>query len=542
MNRKNSAERNSKIELTYSNGESQLFHLKNTDKINDIQLESVKTNMVKITIKEVYGTINNGGAFNFYGVECNNNLNQDLYLPEKAKMGHIIKTLFESTSKDIFHVNCLESITNSNKFDYINMTNGSKIVIKCPESCANTGGPIYGTNIYSKDSALCRAAYHSNKLPSMGGKITVVFDSPISYYKSSLSNSIWSEGKSSSHLSILFEEYKIDEEIIIRPGSKVDLANPEGSGFVPGMILSVDTKNEKLKYLKIMKEDDNSGPIIISYPNKEKIRPCGEYLKERDCKGSRKTLESQRPIKIRFVPKNYNSAGNYLSDIGQLYGEDDKPYGWTKNMSSHMRLRNNPSKPELETLVEFPPSPLSKFCNKASPDTLCEQVSWIAKVGVGRFIVKIFVGDPHSTMSIDLKINDKFVAQNKIIEKNSMEVIEDIVESNKKFIVLTSECKTKCKLSITKINAIEIVKYSSSVKLHEKEETKEVKLDCGYAFKGGRCDHGPDVINCLFDDPSNKSAQFCNGDKMSLVEIPAKYKCKDQYGKFKCVYVIYFYK
>ena len=69
-NRKNPAERNSKIELMFSNGETQIFNLKNSDEIHELKLETIKTKMVKITIRGVYGTINNGGAFNFFGVEC----------------------------------------------------------------------------------------------------------------------------------------------------------------------------------------------------------------------------------------------------------------------------------------------------------------------------------------------------------------------------------------------------------------------------------------------------------------------------------------
>jgi len=80
-------------------------------------------------------------------------------------------------------------------------------------------------------------------------------------------------------------------------------------------------------------------------------------------------------------------------------------------MSSRIRLRSQPSKPELETLVEFPPSPLSRYCNKPNPETLCEGVSWTVKAGYGRFIVRIFVGDPNSVSRIDLKVNDKFMAK-----------------------------------------------------------------------------------------------------------------------------------
>jgi len=129
-------------------------------------------------------------------------------------------------------------------------------------------------------------------------------------------------------------------------------------------------------------------------------------------------------------------------------------------MSDSIYLRNNPSKEILETLVEFPPPPSSKYCNKASPDKLCEGVSWYAKVGHGKFLVKIYVGDPISSMSVNLKINGKRIAENKYIEKNTLLIFEDIIESNSNhLIILTSECKGQCFNSITRISSIKITPY-----------------------------------------------------------------------------------
>jgi len=277
--------------------------------------------------------------------------------------------------------------------------------------------------------------------------------------------------------------------------------------------------------------------MIIPFPNKEKIHACGEYLKDRDCKDSRTVIREQKPIKIRFVPQNYTANGEYMSDTGQLYGEDSKPFGWTKEMTNRMKLRRNPSKPELETLVEFPPSPSSNFCNKASPDMLCESVSWIIKAGNGRFLIKLFMGDPDSSIRVDLKINDRFVAQNKIIEKNTLEVIEDIIEADNKFIVITSDCQMNCQSAMSKLNSVEISPYAD-VNRKVQKASKELMLKCGNAFKGGRCDKGENVIHCIFDDPSKKTAQFCNGET-TLIAIPSTYRCKDQVGKFKCVYKKY---
>ena len=537
--RKNPAERNSKIELMFSNGEIQAFNLKNTDETHDLKIETVKTTMVKITIRGVYGTINNGGSFNFFGVQCNESDDEDLAKSSnKLLKSEKIKSIFGKNTRRAIIINCRESLSNSHKFDDIKKIPGSKVTIKCPESCANSDVPVYGNIIYAKDTSLCRSAFHSKKLPAIGGKVIVVFAPGQTNYKGEFKNSIRSEGKAKANLSISFEEYKEIEEIILRPGSKIDVANPNGIGWVPMIIMSIEDKNEKLKFLKLMNEGENSNPLILAYPNKEKIHPCGQHLKDRDCKGSRIILKNQKPVKIRFVPKNYQNPGEYLPDIGQLYGEDGKQYGWSKDMSSRIRLRNNPSKPELETLVEFPPSPLSIFCNKPNPETLCEGVSWKIKAGYGRFIVRIYAGDPNSISTIDLKVNDKYMALNRVIEKNSLEIFEDIIEANKQFITVTSECAGDCKKAVSKINAIEIYPYDAYLPKDE-DLAKEVELKCGSSFKGGRCDKGPNVLHCLFDDPSKNSAKFCNGSQ-SLVSIQSSYKCKDQAGKFKCVSVILF--
>jgi len=206
-------------------------------------------------------------------------------------------------------------------------------------------------------------------------------------------------------------------------------------------------------------------------------------------------------------------------------------------MSSRLRLRNNPSKPELETLIEFPPSPLSKYCNKPNPETLCEGVTWKVKAGHGRFIVIIYVGDPNSVSKIDLKVNDKYIAKNKIVDKNSLEVFQDIIEANNKYISITSECSENCNKAVSKMNAVEIFPYEAHLNKSD-DLTKEIELNCGSTFKGGRCDTGPNVVHCLFDDPGKTTAKYCNGSQ-SLISIPNSYKCKEQVGKYKCVFKNY---
>ena len=81
---------------------------------------------------------------------------------------------------------------------------------------------------------------------------------------------------------------------------------------------------------------DNSPPRDIPYPNKNKIQPCGEHVKGRDCNYSRRNVNTNKPIKIRFVPKDFNEPGDYLSDNGLMYGSNKKAYG--KNTFLILRL------------------------------------------------------------------------------------------------------------------------------------------------------------------------------------------------------------
>ena len=208
-------------------------------------------------------------------------------------------------------------------------------------------------------------------------------------------------------------------------------------------------------------------------------------------------------------------------------------------MKKMSKQRLNPSDPLLETFIEFPPSAISRPCNKQRLDSLCEPVFWFVKSGKGRFKIKVYVGDPLKERKVDIKINNKVLVKNKIVEKNKLEMFEDIFESKKEFIELTSDCEDNCDKAISIVNAIEIIPYDDNDDIN-KEKKKEKETNCGSAFIGGRCDTGPDTSNCLFDDPSLPSAKFCNGE-YALVSIPSDYSCRDQIGKYKCV-MVYFYK
>lgn len=258
-------------------------------------------------------------------------------------------------------------------------------------------------------------------------------------------------------------------------------------------------------------------------------------MKNRECKSSVKKLNEILPVLIRFVPEGYNTSDDFLSDFGQVIGENNKSYGWSINMKKNIKQRRNPSKPILETLVEFPPPASSRACNKPNPEIHCEPVTWKVKVGKGKFRIKIYVGDSERDSRVNIKINNKYIAYNKFVAKNMQEIFEDILVSREKLFEISADCIEDCETALTKINAVEIIPYDGNSKSLKSRKPEKI-VPCGQGILGGECDSGPNVLHCIFNSPAVPSAQFCNGDK-SLVSIKTGDKCPDQVGKYKCVKV-----
>jgi hypothetical protein len=52
---------------------------------------------------------------------------------------------------------------------------GTAHMVSCPAGCANTGG-LWGTDVYTGDSGICRAAIHAGLISAGGGPVVVVLD------------------------------------------------------------------------------------------------------------------------------------------------------------------------------------------------------------------------------------------------------------------------------------------------------------------------------------------------------------------------------
>jgi len=176
--RGNPNERNKVIELEFSDGTSQQFTMLNTDSVQEFPVGLVQTSYVIVRFVEVFGTINNGGSFNFFGIQCKN-----LSLPPsnskvtgllKAAGADVkqIKAFFSVEEEEIIGVGCRDTLINApKKFGAVKMDEGNHAIVNCYSSCSTSHYTVYGTGRYTKDSAICKAAFHDRKITAAGGQV-----------------------------------------------------------------------------------------------------------------------------------------------------------------------------------------------------------------------------------------------------------------------------------------------------------------------------------------------------------------------------------
>ncbi len=529
-NRRNSQERNSLLEISFANSKKQIVKLPNSDDIMNIPLDPpMKSNKLRFTIKGVYGTVNNGGSFKVFGVECKNIDNDSSNKINPTSLS----PLFKEQDRPPVVLLCKDSLSNTKNLGNVKFIPGNQVKVKCLDTCIDSRNPVYGDMKYSKDSSICKAAFHSGVLFKPGEVILVKFDVGMNNYKSQLRNGIKSKSKSFSELTISFDESTNDDAINIRNGTKIDILDPNGSGtWLPALISDITDSGEQKKLTCTVENNQGiSKKLVVNYPNKSQVKPCGSKIKKRECKGS--SGSNQKPIRIKFQPENYTIKTPDFIDSGLPFGKNGKSYGWDRDMTNRVLLKGKNNDPILETLVEFPPDQNSKFCNVEKPDVACDKASWSAKVGFGKFNVKLFIGDLTANTRIDLTVNDEPFINQTTIEKGKLEVFEGVFDSVNQLITLSSKCKNDCEYSIAKINLVQITPIIDS-NLGKEEPEPIVEDPCGNSKFGGKCDTGPDVTNCLFDDPTNYSAKYCSGNTF-IIQVPANYKCPSQRNKFKCV-------
>jgi hypothetical protein len=68
---------------------------------------------------------------------------------------------------------------------------GSTHVVACPPGCANSGG-LWGTDVYTADSTICKAAIHAGLIGDAGGTVAVILEPGRPAYRGSVRNAIQS--------------------------------------------------------------------------------------------------------------------------------------------------------------------------------------------------------------------------------------------------------------------------------------------------------------------------------------------------------------
>ena len=160
------------------------------------------------------------------------------------------------------------------------------------------------------------------------------------------------------------------------------------------------------------------------------------------------------------MPKGTNVTGDYLPDYGGIYGSTKKPFGWSKDISSRTKYYRGQctDTPMLETSIHFPPSQNSRYCIADKKDPACGNAEWSVKPGKGKFIVKLYFGDPTANSKIDLSINGK-EAFSGLVKKGKLMKIEKKVESRDDYITISSKCNTNCGFSMAKLSQVEIMPF-----------------------------------------------------------------------------------
>jgi hypothetical protein len=80
---------------------------------------------------------------------------------------------------------------------------GTKFTVECPQLC--TSGSVWGSETYTSDSKVCKAAIHAGALKPQGGKTKVIIKGGEKSYKGSSKNGINSSDYGAWSRSFVFD-------------------------------------------------------------------------------------------------------------------------------------------------------------------------------------------------------------------------------------------------------------------------------------------------------------------------------------------------
>ena len=447
------SERNSKLELSFGliGAEPMIIDVKNIDEIQEFPIKPIIASEVKIMVKSVYSAINNGGAFNIYGISCMNN--------EKTGGSNSQKS---ESKMPVIKLSCTDTFRNKEELERMNIKEGDSIKILCEETCAFSIAKIYGDGIYSEDSSICKAAFHAGVLGRAGEKVRLTVVRGESFYKSNSRNGILSNGKQSTGVAIQFQQTKSKENSEgFKAGMKIDVFDEKLSKWLPGVVENSEKVSKKFSKITVSKEgygaDSNE---VIQWPNKDKLAYCGEMVKNRNCDKNSTNPDSTANdvIRIAFGPAP-NKVEGYVLDEGREFSKKGElEYGWSRDISNLARSRHVNSDPLTDNLILFPPNEQSKWCTEKTPQVTCESIDWTIKVAAGRYNVKVTVGDAVNKVQYDMKMNDKQILKNKVLDKNQFFTTNDDISVLDRIITIKADCEGDCKYSWSRISAIQISK------------------------------------------------------------------------------------
>ena len=69
---------------------------------------------------------------------------------------------------------------------------GSSHLVNCPAGCFGGGGGVWGSDAYTADSRICRAAIHAGLITDAGGTFVVTLDPGRPAYRGSIRNNVHS--------------------------------------------------------------------------------------------------------------------------------------------------------------------------------------------------------------------------------------------------------------------------------------------------------------------------------------------------------------
>jgi len=143
------------------------FVVKNTPGKQEFELEEPqKMQKVRLQIEGVFGQGKAGGMFNIFGIPCV--ANDDPSLSDNVPGGSTGDAAGGAFNpKKVQDLQCSDSIVSNDDLLSAGFKVGDKFKAKCEQACGSKKDiAIYGTNTYSSDSSICKAAVHSGVIPN----------------------------------------------------------------------------------------------------------------------------------------------------------------------------------------------------------------------------------------------------------------------------------------------------------------------------------------------------------------------------------------